>query len=381
MDHEIAEELAALAATAPDFSPRPLKDPNNKGIVRSGFQKAMRRGQTERALRLGEYLIDYDDTNAWRTMATVLVEDIGFGDLDLLAYGTVTTLKTVRNSFGGEEAANRLFAAMIARACEAPKSRSCCELSLGADKAEGEHHDHDKMEMGLFAEMRKLDEATLMDHMCEKALDHRYVAACALRKKLRGQGADALFPTLQRIMEELDDPAEARACMMSFERTVDDMNLALFPIVHRLNSLGQEIEAVDETPEWPEEVIIKSVSSSAFDMHTGVGARATKAFYNRLKDMDDWAVQITSNPDEGVDPNPMKSIGSLVFIVEGGLLDTRLLSPALRELKTYQDTNFAKGYGIPSHLVDDEEIFAHMLQRVREEIPLLNELRQWSAKK
>ena len=329
----------------------------------------MRRGQMVSALRLGEYLIDYDEGNAWRTLATVLVEDIGFGDLDLLAYGTITTLKAVRNSFGGEAAANRLFGAMVVRACLAPKSRSCCELSLGAEMALP----------SLMAQMRKWEEAELLvtmrsDH---SPLEMAYMAACALRKNLRGLGDAALVPALQFIMAALDDPGEARACMMSFERTVDTMNLALFPIINRLNHTKEYLLPVDETGLWPEEVLIKSVSSAAFDMHTGIGARAIKALYNRFRGKIDWADQIISGPET----NPMKALGSLVFIVEGGLLDTRLMSSTLADLKLYQDKNFAKGYGVAAHLVDDPAIFLEVLEGVHTEIPLLNELRQWSAKK
>ncbi len=372
MDNEIVDELAQLATTAPDFAPRPLKDPSNKGIVRSGFQKAMRRGQTEQALKMGELLMDADPSGAWRAMATVLIEDIGIGDMDLIAYGTVTTLKTIREGFDGEEGANALFAAMVQRACSVPKSRSCCELSLGSDYGGGEfwHTIRSKYED---------DETGLIDLMCSQDMGQAYIASCILRKKLRGQGGDALLPALQRIMESLDDWHEARACMMSFERTVDTMNLSLFPIVNRLNNVGDEIEVIDETPSWPEQTIIKSVSSEAFDMHTGIGARALKALWNNLRDEGcEWMQEAEANPPFE-DWKAHKTIGSLVFIVEGGLLDQRLMSPTLEGLKRFQDTNFAKGYGVPPHIVD--QAFDELLEFVAENIPRLNELRAWSAKK
>lgn len=371
MDNEIVDELATLASTAPDFYPRPLKDPSNKGLVRSAFQKAMRRGETDRALRMGEFLVDADDTAAWRSLATVLVEDIGFGDLDLLAYGTITTLKTIREGFGGSAGADKLFAAMVQRACEAPKTRSCCELSLGADKGAGDV-------WKLLTEKWGDDDTALMNLMLDDSLPTAYVASCLLRKRLRGQGADALMPPLQRIMESLDDWREARACMMSFERTVDSMNLALFPIIRKLNAVDEEIEVVEETPTWPEEAIIKSVSSAAFDMHTGIGARALKALWNQTRGECEWMQEVEANPPFE-DWSPIKTIGSLVFIVEGGLLDRRLMSPTLKALKRYQDTNFAKGYGVPAYVVD--QAFDELLEFTTELIPKLNELRAWSAKK
>lgn len=370
MTTEIVDELAELASTAPEFTPRPLKDPSNKGLVRSAFQKAMRRGQTDRALSMGELLVDADAGNAWKSMAVVVVEDIGIGDLDLLAYSTITTLKAEREAFDGEAGANRLFAAMIQRACVSEKSRSCCELALGADKGEG----------ALFEDFRgfKDDTLKLTQIMAGGDAIPAYVAASVLRKSLRGLGQDALMLPLQTIMETLSDEREARACMMSFERTVDDMNVALFPIVHVLNRDDDEITVFEEEPTWPEETVIKSVSSAAFDMHTGTGARAIKALWNQTKETCEWMRDAEKDPPFE-EWSPIKTLGSLIFIVEGGLLDRRLMSPNLQWMKRYQDMNFAKGYGVPAVVVD--QAFDELLEFVTELIPKLNELRAWSAKK
>ena len=103
----------------------------NKWLARSAFQKAIRRGRTEEALLCGANLAASDPESAWRTLATIIVEDVGFGDLDLLSYSTIAPLKTVRKML---KSPARLFMGMVIRACASVKSRSACELSLGADK-------------------------------------------------------------------------------------------------------------------------------------------------------------------------------------------------------------------------------------------------------
>lgn len=356
MLEDIADELRTLAKTSPDFEPRPLSDPDNRWIVRSAIQKAIRRGEAERALRMGEYLYDADQVQFWSSLATIIVEDVGIGDLDLLTYSTLTTLKSLRMKTDPV----RLAGAMIARACEGPKSRSCCELSLGADKGA----------TAKFEAYKPLSETELHALMKSDSMEDAYVAGVVLRQQLRGQGTDALMPTLQLIMEALDDPTEQRAAMSSFERTVDSMNIALFPILAHFNKVEEAIDEVDERPAWPPEEIIKSVSSSAFDMHTMQGKKAIRAFWKHLCKDHAWATQLTGD-------DAIRAIGSLVFIVEGGMVDRRLTSPMLADLKVYQDTNFAKGYGMPAELVDDN--FEQVLQDVRDGIPKLNELRKWAV--
>ncbi len=367
---EMIEELQNLAAEAPDFTPRALKNPDNKWLVRSAFQKAIRRGELDRALRCGEYLIAADPPYAWQALATVVIEDVGFGDLDLVAYSTMTTLKTVREAMHSEF----LFASMIQRACEAPKSRSCCELDLGVNmrlQVEGSAEQANQNMMQDWPD-EAVHAAMVVPGQDIGGLAAAHLACRVARKRLRGKGEDALLPTLQMIMESLDDPSEQRAAMLSYERTVDSMNIALFPILRWLNALDLPIEEVDEKPEWPPEEVIMSVSSAAFDMHTFHGKKAIKAFWTSLKQDYDFPKLIDAD-------RAVKAIGSLIFIVEGGLLDRRLLHDELRKLKKYQDLNFALGYGMHPSIAEEKGLLENWLNIIRNEIPRLNDKRKWAA--
>ena len=128
MEELILAEMKALAESVkPEW---PILH-QNKWLARSGLQKAIRRGRTQQAWACGDILFADDKAYAWKSLATVIVEDVGFGDPDLLSYAALSTLSTITNKMPSPK---RLFMAMIGRACESDKTRSACELSLGAEK-------------------------------------------------------------------------------------------------------------------------------------------------------------------------------------------------------------------------------------------------------
>lgn len=364
---ELIDELQALSVQAPEFTPRPLKNPNNKWLVRSAFQKAIRRGQLDRALRMGEYMFDTDEGYAWQSLGVVAIEDVGFGALDLVALSTVTTLKTLRDHLETE----LLFPAMVQMACEAPKSRSCCELSLGAEKRSEIEGTDEWAWRAAFFDKDITDETLLLamitDEPTHEALRCAYFATLAIRKRLRGLGEEALYPVLERIMGALPaNSAAQRAAMMSFERTVDTMNLALFPILKWQELVKEPTMILEEAPTWVPEIVIKSVSSCAYDMHNLQGKKAIKAFWKSLKD--DFPVFALLEDNAAI-----RAVGSLIFINEGGSVDRRIISPGLLWLWSYQNENFAIGYGCPA------EHWKEMMKIVSKEIPRLNDMRKWAA--
>jgi hypothetical protein len=378
-EQDLIDELQAFTTTAPKFTPRQLTNINNRWLVRSAFQKAIRRGQVDAALRYGEYMFYHQDlTYPWSALATVIIEDVGFGDLDLVAYSTVTNLKGVRDYMEEE----LLFAAMIQRACQAEKSRSCCELDLGLAMRCGDYDKKTQSYPGVLGLSYKEAEARTEAHLIYELqqtvgtniyhLEEDHVRARVLRQKYRHRPVSDLIPALTMIRDSFPEaPATQRACMFSFERTVDTMNVALFPIMKWLSLAGADIVDVNEKPTWPESVEIVSVASEAFDMHERRGKMALKAFWKRL-------VEANTHPwfKEIGDSKAVRGVGALVFICEGGLVDRRLLNEDLLHLRFYQDFNFAAGYSGKPIPAEDFQLCLHA---VKERIPILNELRKWAV--
>jgi hypothetical protein len=310
----------------------------------------------------------------------VLVEDVGWGDLNLIAYSTMTVMKGIRDKV--EE--NMLFAAMIQHACSAPKTRGCCELELGANLRSGwegtaEHGWAKEAEDPEITDDDQLRHEMLVDSGGPlKDVAMAYISARTLRKRLRGQGHDALIPTLAFINETIanswsvpgfDMEFASRAAMLSFERAQDTMHLALFPLMQWQGG-DVHVSVPNEEKQWPPSIMVGPVASEAFDMHTLHGKKAIRAWWKSMKEAGySWCEQIPYD-------DAIKAMGSLVFILEGGMLDRRLWSPGLAELKAYQDRNFAKGWGIPAELVDSN--FDQLLADAKKEIPRLNDCRLWA---
>lgn len=370
---DILQELSALSAQFPEnFERRELKNPNNQWFVRSALQKAIRRGQEEEAISMARYMLGIDEAKAWQAFAIIMVEDVGIGDLDLLAYSTVTTLKTkVRDKLD----ADLLYGAMVLRACRAPKSRSCCELELGVnmimgvpDRYTGEVKD--TVYRQILNHLLSMELTALGYHIVLRNpptllenLEYAHIASLALRKRLRGMGDAAMFPTLARIKETLDDATEQRAAMLCFDRCPDTMNLALFPLLQWLNVRDEDIVEQDEKSKWPEPKMIGPFWAEVLDMHTRQGKQALKAWHKHL-----CKVEPTFKTME----NPGNALGAIAFVIEGGLVDRRLHSPGLALLRAYQDVNFIRGYGA------GEEIMAELplaLMCCTNELSVLHELR------
>ncbi len=373
---ELINELNRVTEGAPaDFARRELKNPNNRWFVRSALQKAMRRGQVPEALRMAEYMLGTDDAYAWQSLAVVMVEDIGIGDLDALAYSTVLTLKGLRDKL---DSADLLYGALVKRVCEGPKSRCCCELELGVNMIMGTPDKYTGVEPDtyyrqMYNHLLNSSEENLLETMTPDSgalneLEAAQLVNLALRKRLRGQGEDALLPALGVIHNELDDPTERRAAMFSFERTVDTMNLALFPILHWLNQRNEDITEYDEKALWPEPKMVGPFWAEVFDMHTKQGKTAIRAWHKHLIKTDD----IFKTMEGG---EAYKALGAMLFVIEGGLVDRRLRSPGLEVLKKYQDVNFIRGYGASLTIMDSLD---EVLSICVEQLPKLHELRLWA---
>lgn len=104
---------------------------DRKWLVRSALQKSIRRGQTEPALRLALALRRIDADYVWKALATIAVEDVGFGCPEAVTLSSFGTLKSFRDRLD----ADRLLSALVVGMCVAEKSRTCCELSTIGDLA------------------------------------------------------------------------------------------------------------------------------------------------------------------------------------------------------------------------------------------------------
>lgn len=346
---DMAEGFIAHGADLPDPTGR-----FDKWIHRSALQKAIRRGQTERALFHASELHAIDPTYAFFSMAIIVVEDIGFGDIDLLSLSTATTMKGLRAKLSLSE--RELLACMVCMACSAfPKTRVFCELSLGAEIEQYDLMKRWEVEAG---------NGELIDELVADDPVRSYLASITLRKRIKSD-SEPMAAIIEHMAKACTLPDDVMlASLLSFERPVDRMHNAVWPVMRRLYTVDEDLEA--EPDELPDSLdIVPGLASEALDMHTSIGKRAIKAFYTS-------ASKVYPEVRE-IDPTKAgKALGALVFIEEGGLVDQRAVTHQLKAWKAYQDTNFAAYYGVPMELYDD-------LRRIlREEMPRLHNKRKWA---
>lgn len=367
---EIIQELKALAnEEAPALKPRSMKHESNKWIIRSAMQKAVRRGDSEEALRCGEYLYTQQASYFWHSMAIISVEDIGLADPDAVTYCLALANRT---TLWKKVPVKPIARALIRRMCEGPKTRSCCELSLAAEL----HFQDIKKELYALPDEDLVNMIRPVTGVKREALMRslitRYHALCILRGRSEPpQGMQRRGTTPQRnqmaLMKMMEDeyPYDVtRSAMFSFEGCRDTMHIAMYVLASTWCSLKDKVLVDDPLPV---EVPIKSLSSSAFDMHTQTGKLALKAFYTSLSK--DYPI-IKNIPED----KAIGALGATVFVEEGGLEKQRVMSPFLQELKNLQDSTFMLHKGIKE--ADHDAV----REIVRKEMVRLNNKRGWAAK-
>lgn len=350
---EFAEKYVQRGHSLPDVG-----DDQDKWVVRSGLQKACRRGQTELALERAARLSQIDTAYAFHSMAIIAVEDIGLLNPGLINLTLCTIAKTVRRGLSVSE--DELLAGMVVSACETPiKSRAFCELDLGASR--------DPLGKPDFGSMHD-DE--LKASLISDDLSHAFLASVELRRRysIGDDNMESLVSwmgsNLPLHQEDMDDTW--LMCALSFERRVDTMHNAVWPVVRGLIESGEEIVGEqDSIPEFGE--IAPGVRPEALDMHNQTGKKAIRAFYTSLKNTKAYPF-LSELDDKAVIP----ALGSLIFVEEGGLVDWRATSPMLSSLKDYQDHSFCVSSGVPEELLGD---FRSM---VRNEMDRLSAKRKWA---
>ncbi|RZA11479.1 MAG: hypothetical protein EOP02_32205, partial [Proteobacteria bacterium] len=299
----LVDELKFLAESEPALPDQGQSSLGDRWIVRSALQKAVRRGQAHRAMQLGQRLRDLDSDHLWRSLAVIAVEDVGFGDADMVTYTTAAISKTVRKLVSDD---HRLMGALIRRMCAAPKSRACCELSIAVDLGRSD----------LIESMALQSDRDLVAALQGRNCGAVYVALGLVRGEFRGHRARTGIP--RPLVEEIvadrigRTPAAARAAVHAFRRPVDTMSLAVLPVT-RLWLDQKDIKEHDELGAWPPSAEIGGFATEAWDVHTRAGGMALRAFYTSLCRRHPWVAAIPAQ-------KASRALGAAVFVEEGGMV-------------------------------------------------------------
>lgn len=313
------------------------------------------------AWALTKKLQEFDPLYVWQTLTIVAVEDVGVCGLDLVRDTLIAQSVTHRSKVDQKA----LLAALVWNLANATKSQAAVELAF-ASELEGKE---------LYELAAKMDTEDLVDVVLKGGLKASHVALCVLRGKVP-RDATVKRPVDRSGLAKLDAAlAEGKTCLRpdivdavryATSKAFDAMHLALLPLLLNWESGGFGQKAVPVPDEMPESILVNGVPGEAYDMHCAVGKIVMKAFYTSLTKVFQQLKEIQREDAVG-------AMGSLVFMEEGGLLNSRLTSPKLKELRAWQCLEFATKKGVPV------ELYSEAREIVKSEMKRLNQKRLWAV--
>jgi len=328
----------------------------NTWVALSTLQKAIRSNHVELALSATSFLSRHDPQRFWKRLPVIAMEDVGHGDLGIVARVCWISGKRVWRAENGGDI--QLSHDLVSALCAAPKNRDACDLAVVADTEPRLQSTRDAMSV--------LPDDTLWDTFLDRSQDVavRMLAAWYLAGTNRYPGA-ALHSrkgTPQTLVQLMCEAGVSGSVLdqvgLTLGRTREPMPVGLttIAVVNRTGSSKCVENAV------PRPIQIEGWPAYAFDYHTRPGRRAIRAFGRRFG-FAEFVGKI------GSDDARLKALAMAVFRVEGARVDRRCVLDGVPDLVARADIAQVAGHGVP---VDRAREF---LDCVRERLPALDEAR------
>lgn len=330
-----------------------LANKNSKWKVMSALQKAIRRGNVERAVVYATALAKDDLYNFWRRAKIIAFEDIGVANL--LVVATVCALMETYKSRGDFLKMAAYAASLMASSV---KDRTVCDLS------------------NLCSYLPKPKEedigespATYIEKFCDYGSGTGdAVQACLAGKVLLGEFFQTdkkrwLSAFLSAVKET--QPPLVYYIARSSVSNVEGMAPCL-PVAFACLPLDGNVSITNHVEELTESPTVFGVMSCALDAHTVEGKKAFAYFQKACEPFKDWCGSVADKVGDRMG----YLVKSVIFHAEGTQMDCRLSSPFSDHVLKYQREENAIGFGI------DYESFMAGVEIVRSNISQLNYARK-----
>ncbi len=343
----IDEALSGFTFESNGVRPSPAAD---RWVLASNLQKAIRRGMSGTAALTSHWMHDVDPSYVWQRLMVIAYEDIGLADGDLCR----DVLAVCRSTqFQRSRGRARVAAYLATRLADARKSRSLCDLSVILEMQQRRDH--------LRSTMTALSPSELTAISCNESLPTLRRAA-ALRE-LAGyrittyRVVEAFVRPTPSAMSEIADRLRLspthRTLYLEGQRGAEGMN-AFVPLVAQTNN-----EATSTNGSFKFEGV-RGVLFSAIDKHTRVGGRCIAALLRERKELRDFFSSAR---------RPVAAFGSVLFFVEGGLLNISVTGKDHDDWARQCEAAFIESNGLER----EKHGTAHQL--VTRHLSRLNELR------
>lgn len=350
IDEEIAKfQLASM--------PRQNPTTDDRWVLASNLQKAIRRGMSEIAIGTSLKLLTLDPRYFWRRLPVIAYEDVGYGDIELVR----TVLRTFRREalhkqYGEEKVAAYLVDSM----CRARKSRTLCDaiamlefnVSLGElEKQCFDHTDEQLVSVACDKDVEPLLRVAVLRHVCgyRERVNGAYIAKASPRPYL-----------MREICARLSLSELETTLFVSGQNVSEAINIPL-PLVAQLARGGHaDVQGLPSGFEGRDGILY-----AALDRHTRGGKRSFSRFAHEV---DELASLFRRRPTL----DPVEALGVSVFIAEGSALSHWVEFPGAVGLKQTFEQCFLEHARLSGD--DGNELLyltqTHLpeLNRIREEI-------------
>lgn len=287
--------------------------PCDKWLASSAWQKSVRRGQTETALRAAMTFWEADRRGFWRRMLLAVVEDIGIGSAE-----TVTKVLTACAHTSWRGQVNDLHVALhLTRLiCAANKSRLADQVFIIAERA--------PEYAGLRTRLATADDKMLADYvlhekspLIERALCLWYLAGMRRFPSDRMPARAGSIEKAVEILQSLNAPADlTAACIAVLTKTQYPLTLFMPLLAQAVQTMPRPLYVWYDKLHLPQDV--DGIPAHAADTFTRVGKAAIRQFQQTVPDLKQFSTT---------------QIGLAVFYAEGGKVDKELTGETLAELK------------------------------------------------
>ena len=345
---QFAEEIDALDIP----QPKPLEA--DGWITRSIMQKAIRRGMTDLALRAASTLVTTDRRTLWRRLLVTALEDLGIGEIDLLARIVAAYRdRSWRAQVGGEW---RVVSALIAQACAGTRDQTANDLWNIARNDPG----LDDFKSGLC-------DANVDDLLYIMCADHQPVVHRGVAVLIAlGEDAGSAAPTHIRadpgaIFAAFADAGRYGHVAATYEQAYRQSRLALAPLSLCLWSESRDAELSGHDDDVPPATWAGDIPTFALDQYTRGGGASIRRYVGQS---DEWK---TFASRWGIEhANWTKAAGELLFRAEGAVVTNRRTWPLGQSI---YDRSRTVGCFMPVQAVTEG------LALIRRQLPLMDSLR------
>lgn len=345
------ERYKDLLSDAVDALPSPSKklpDITDPYVARSALQKALRRGDADRAMQVAASLLN-DPQRLWKGLAVTVFEDFGSATIDLRGQVVAAcSSKKVRSDLGGDLV---VVQALIHQLCEVPRDRRVDEAYMFAGVLEKDPPSP-KERRRWSPELRELlDRSGDLIRRCERPVPRRSFKTVLARE------CDAFLVELYEA-ERIDN--EELAICIQGRKTTQCLLPVLSPLTKPVSPRQGSFSLTLTCPAGMSRDTY-DVPLYALDGYTRAGKQVLELLFWANPRLQSLLQPLISRSAK------MKALAALLFVVEGGVCKEEISDPLYDELKHISRGRWS---GLSADVIPEA------LSAMRAALPHLNQLRQ-----